>query len=75
MRRKSKAATKRGNPPKDSDLDSFALVASVLNQETFVALNRFMQKSQDGKEWQDLNAGMKCFTQIVRPHQTFIIGR
>src|SRR5882672_2887429 len=36
-----------------------------MNQETFVLLNRFMQRSQDDKTWQDLNAGMKCFTQIL----------
>lgn len=45
--------------------DSFALVASVLNQETFVFLNRAMQYSLDHKEWQDLNATMRCFTQIL----------
>jgi replication fork protection complex subunit Tof1/Swi1 len=49
----------------NSEDESFNLVASVLNQETFVFLNRFMQKSLDEKKWQDLNAGMKCFTQIV----------
>ncbi|KAI9715174.1 MAG: hypothetical protein M1812_006153 [Candelaria pacifica] len=65
VRRKAKAASQRGSSNKESDLDSFALVASVLNQETFVALNRFMQASQDQKEWQDLNAGMRCFTQIL----------
>ncbi|EFR04308.1 topoisomerase 1-associated factor 1 [Nannizzia gypsea CBS 118893] len=45
--------------------DSFALVASVLNQETFIALNRYMQTSLDNKEWQDLNAGMLSFTQTL----------
>ncbi|KAI9700825.1 MAG: Topoisomerase 1-associated factor 1 [Candelina mexicana] len=65
MRRKAKATSKRANSSEESDLDSFALVASVLNQETFVTLNRFMQSSQDMKEWQDLNAGMRCFTQIL----------
>ncbi|KAL1999041.1 hypothetical protein VTN02DRAFT_5156 [Thermoascus thermophilus] len=45
--------------------DSFALVASVLNQETFVFLNRAMQYSLDHKEWQDLNAAIRCFTQIL----------
>ncbi|KAK2760203.1 Topoisomerase 1-associated factor 1 [Arachnomyces sp. PD_36] len=45
--------------------DSFALVASVLNQETFITLNRFMQHSFDHKEWQDLNSSMRCFTQIL----------
>jgi replication fork protection complex subunit Tof1/Swi1 len=45
--------------------ESFGLVASVLNQETFVLLNRFMQRAQDNKEWKELSAGMRCFTQIV----------
>ncbi|KAF2267918.1 timeless-domain-containing protein [Lojkania enalia] len=45
--------------------ESYGLVAEVLNQETFILLNRFMQKSQDEKAWHDLNAGMKCFTQIL----------
>ncbi|KAF2424919.1 timeless-domain-containing protein [Tothia fuscella] len=45
--------------------EAFGLVASVLNQETFVLLNRFLQKGQDNKEWKELSAGMKCFTQIL----------
>ena len=45
--------------------DSFGLVSSVLIQEFFVLLNRFMQASLDIKSWQELNAGMKCFTQIL----------
>jgi replication fork protection complex subunit Tof1/Swi1 len=47
--------------------ESFALVASVLNQETFVLLNRYMQRAQDEKDWNHLNAGMRCLTQIVSP--------
>jgi replication fork protection complex subunit Tof1/Swi1 len=45
--------------------ESYSLVAAVLNQETFIMLNRFMQVSFDNKEWQDLNASMRCFTQIL----------
>lgn len=45
--------------------DSFGLVAGVLNQETFVTLNRSMQFSLDQKDWGDLNAEMRCFTQIL----------
>ena len=49
-----------------SEPDSFALVASVLNQETFIALNRFMQSRLDRKETShELTAGMRCFTQIL----------
>ena len=65
-RRKKKAL---GNPHRlgvpASDLEDYALVASVLDQETFVLLNRLMQSAQDEKRWQDLDAGMKCFTQIL----------
>jgi replication fork protection complex subunit Tof1/Swi1 len=50
---------------KEIDPDSFAIVASVLNQETFVFINRTMQHSFDNKDGQDLNANMRCFTQIL----------
>ncbi|EEQ85423.2 Topoisomerase 1-associated factor 1 [Blastomyces dermatitidis] len=53
------------NPARDIEPDSFQLVASVLNQETFIALNRHMQNCLDFKDWQDLNASMRCFTQIL----------
>jgi replication fork protection complex subunit Tof1/Swi1 len=49
----------------DFNDESYSLVATVLNQETFIMLNRFMQVSYDNKEWQDLNACMRCFTQIL----------
>jgi replication fork protection complex subunit Tof1/Swi1 len=60
----------RAADPKDpavltAEDESYGLVAEVMNQESFILLNRFMQKSQDEKAWQDLNAGMKCFTQIL----------
>jgi replication fork protection complex subunit Tof1/Swi1 len=47
------------------EVESYALVAAVLNQETFILLNRYMQTSVDNKEWQDLSASMRCFTQIL----------
>jgi replication fork protection complex subunit Tof1/Swi1 len=47
------------------EAESYGLVAAVLNQETFITLNRYMQTSFDNKEWQDLNASMRCFTQIL----------
>ena len=49
----------------DFEAESFGLVAGVLNQETFITLNRYTQLSFDHKEWQDLNASMRCFTQIL----------
>lgn len=56
---------KHDNTLPEEQADSFAIVASVLTQETFILLNRFMQESYDMKGWEDLNAGMRCFTQIV----------
>lgn len=50
----------------EASLESFALVAAVLNQETFVLLNRTMQTAVDNKSWQDVTACMTSFTQIVR---------
>jgi replication fork protection complex subunit Tof1/Swi1 len=47
------------------EAESYGLVAGVLNQETFITLNRYTQTSFDNKEWQDLSASMRCFTQIL----------
>ncbi|KAJ5543159.1 DNA repair protein (Tof1) [Penicillium sp. DV-2018c] len=55
----------KGGRTKDIEPDSYGLVAGVLNQETFILLNRAMQTSLDNKEWEDLNAQMRCFTQIL----------
>lgn len=62
VRRKTK---KLPQNPKPEDLDSFSLVASVLNQEMFVTLNRAMETTYENKSWTDLSAAMKCFTQIL----------
>jgi replication fork protection complex subunit Tof1/Swi1 len=64
-RRKCKKPSKGQKNAIPEDLDSFSLVASVLNQEMFVTLNRSMDLSFENKSWQDLNATMKCFTQIL----------
>ena len=45
--------------------DSFGLVASVLIQEFFVLLNRYMQNALDLKAWRELQAGMRCFSQLL----------
>jgi replication fork protection complex subunit Tof1/Swi1 len=65
MRRKSKKPQKGKKPTIPEDIDSFALVASVLNQEMFITLNRAMNTTFENKSWQDLSAAMKCFTQIL----------
>lgn len=55
----------KGKSDKESEPDSYGIVAGVLNQETFISLNRSMQNSLDNKEWEDLTAQMRCFTQIL----------
>ncbi|KAA8572402.1 hypothetical protein MFRU_003g03720 [Monilinia fructicola] len=62
VRRKNKKPSKTKGP---EDVDSFALVASVLNQEMFITLNRAMDFNFENKNWYDLSAAMKCFTQIL----------
>lgn len=65
VRRLSKKSQKsKKAAEKDAD-DSFGLVASVLNQEMFITLNRAMEKDFENKSWDDLKASMKCFTQIL----------
>ena len=67
-RRKKKEAEKRKKDKKleeTFEADSFALIATVLNQESFILLNRFMQDRLDLKSWREVQAGMRCFTQIL----------
>lgn len=60
--RRERRTQQRKGVPEDN---SFGLVASVLNQEMFIALNRSMEKSYEEKRWQDLSAEMRCFNQIL----------
>jgi len=67
-RKNKKEAEKKQKDKKISETfeaDSFALIASVLNQESFILLNRFMQDRLDMKSWREVQAGMRCFTQIL----------
>ncbi|KAK5137547.1 hypothetical protein LTR08_008527 [Meristemomyces frigidus] len=53
-------------PPQTQPEDNtFAYIAAVLDQETFVLLNRQMQRAFDDKSWHDLQATLLCFTQIL----------
>lgn len=61
----AKQQARDGKKAKEVEPDSYGLVAGVLNQETFISLNRAMQSSLDNKEWEDLTAQMRCFTQIL----------
>ncbi|KAH6987584.1 timeless protein-domain-containing protein [Ilyonectria sp. MPI-CAGE-AT-0026] len=62
MRRKSKK--KSGNKSTD-EVSSFNLVAAVLNQEMFITLNKALHESYEYKDWNELTAVMRCFTQIL----------
>ncbi|CAH0053243.1 unnamed protein product [Clonostachys solani] len=63
MRRK----TKKENAPKgtEEEVSSFNLVAGVLNQEMFITLNKGLHESYEYKDWHELTAVMRCFTQIL----------
>jgi replication fork protection complex subunit Tof1/Swi1 len=45
--------------------NSYAYIAAVLDQETFVLLNRSMQLYLDEKNWQTVQSTMRAFTQIL----------
>lgn len=65
-RKKEAEKTRRAKKLEETfEADSFALIATVLNQESFILLNRFMQERLDLKSWRDVQAGMRCFTQIL----------
>ena len=67
-RRQKQDADKKNKDSKISETfepDSFGLIASVLIQEFFVLLNRYMQNALDLKSWRELQAGLRCFTQIL----------
>ena len=59
-----KNATRQHNSA-SPEVESYGLVAGVLNQETFVLLNSFMQDRLDHKLWHEVDAGMRSFTQIL----------
>ena len=65
---------RKGTHSKEVEPDSYGLVAGVLNQETFISLNRAMQNSLDNKEWEDLTAQMRCFTQILLTVQEMAVS-
>lgn len=62
MRRKSK---KQSGKNTNEEVSSFNLIAGVLNQEMFIILNRALHQSIEMKDWYELTAIMRCFTQIL----------
>jgi replication fork protection complex subunit Tof1/Swi1 len=66
VRRKAAAKElKQGNASVGPSDDSFSVVAAVLNQEFLITLNRKMVDWFELKQWNELQAGMRCFTQIL----------
>jgi replication fork protection complex subunit Tof1/Swi1 len=62
MRRK---ARKQSGKNTSEDVSSFNLVAGVLNQEMFITLTKALHESIEMKDWYELTAIMRCFTQIL----------
>ncbi|POR39573.1 Topoisomerase 1-associated factor 1 [Tolypocladium paradoxum] len=62
VRRQAKKSTSQQS---ETEVSSFNLVAGVLNQEMFITLNRALHESYDHKDWHELSAVMRCFTQIL----------
>jgi replication fork protection complex subunit Tof1/Swi1 len=62
-RREAEAKSAKGS--KESEAEGFGIVAGVMNQETFVLLSIYMQSAHANNAWNDVSAGMKCFSQIV----------
>ena len=71
-RKQQKQKEKGSSNERSNGKESYGLVASVLNQETFVLLSRKMQEAHDHKNWQDLNACIRCFTQILQTIQDML---
>ncbi|CUS10895.1 unnamed protein product [Tuber aestivum] len=72
MRRKTLAAGSKD--PATSDFESFGLVASVLNQESLITLNRRMTDWFDTRQWTPLQSAMRCFTQILLTVQDMAVS-
>ncbi|KAG7130876.1 Topoisomerase 1-associated factor 1 like protein [Verticillium longisporum] len=64
---RTRKSSQRASAPKNSaeEVSSFNLVAAVLNQSTFITLNRTMTQAWEHKDWPELTASMRCLTQIL----------
>ncbi|KAL6856431.1 timeless domain-containing protein [Trichoderma novae-zelandiae] len=63
---RTRQALRKGPSNKvNDDVSSFSLVAGVLNQEMFITLNKAMHEAYEYKDWHELAAVMRCFTQIL----------
>lgn len=67
MRRKDRKEKKGAG-----DVTSFNLIAGVLNQEMFITLNKGLHEAYEFKDWHELAAVMRCFTQILLTVQEMV---
>ncbi|KAK3945096.1 timeless-domain-containing protein [Diplogelasinospora grovesii] len=64
--KKQKQKTPAGDDNDDDDeVGSFNLVAGVLHQEMFITLNRALEQSYGDKDWSQLAAVMRAYSQIL----------
>ncbi|KAF2863748.1 timeless-domain-containing protein [Piedraia hortae CBS 480.64] len=62
---RAEASRREQTPPSQGQENAFTHIAAVLDQETFVLINRHMQRALDEKAWHDLQATLMAFTQIL----------
>lgn len=67
---RTRQSIKQGSKGKGGDVSSFNLVAGVLNQEMFITITKTLHDAYEYKDWHQLNAVMRCFTQILLTVQT-----
>lgn len=64
MRRKAKRDESKSTSAAGEEVNSFNLIAAVLQQEMFASMNRALDRSYSDKDWQLLTSVMRCYTQI-----------
>ncbi|KAJ4389435.1 Topoisomerase 1-associated factor 1 [Gnomoniopsis smithogilvyi] len=62
---RTRQSTRAKKSTSEEQISSFQLVATVLNQEMFILVKRYLVKSYTDGDWRELNAVMRCFTQIL----------
>lgn len=73
--RRQIAAKERPKDAPVNETDSFSVVAGVLNQEFLIVLQKKMQEWYELKMWNEIQAGMKCFTQIMYTVQDMAMSK
>ncbi|KAK0742254.1 timeless protein-domain-containing protein [Apiosordaria backusii] len=61
----NKDQKKPSQPTSEDEINSFNLVAAVLQPEMIITLNRYLDRSYTDKNWPLLTTVMRCYTQIL----------